>query len=58
MCGSPYIGEFKGTQQIEQVLRKTFPKARVLRMDYDTTRTKGSYEKYCHLLQNTKQIFW
>ena len=46
MCGSPYIGGFKaGTQQIEQVLRKTFPKARVLRMDYDTTRTKGSYEK-------------
>ena len=26
MCGSPYIGGFKaGTQQIEQVLRKTFP---------------------------------
>ena len=36
-CGSPYIGGFKaGTQQIEQVLHKTFPKARVLRMDYDT----------------------
>lgn len=45
-CGSPYIGGFKaGTQQIEQVLHKTFPKARVLRMDYDTTRNKGSYEK-------------
>lgn len=45
-CGSPYIGGFKaGTQQIEQVLEKTFPKARVLRMDYDTTRNKGSYEK-------------
>ena len=46
VCGSPYIGGFKaGTQQIEQVVRKAFPKARVLRMDYDTTRTKGSYEK-------------
>ena len=45
-CGSPYIGGFKaGTQQIEQVLHKTFPKARVLRMDYDTTRNKGNYEK-------------
>lgn len=45
-CGSPYIGGFKaGTQQIEQVLHKTFPKAKILRMDYDTTRTKGSYEK-------------
>lgn len=46
VCGSPYIGGFKaGTQQIEQVLRKTFPKAGILRMDYDTTRTKGSYER-------------
>ena len=46
VCGSPYIGGFKaGTQQIEQVLHKNFPKARVLRMDYDTTRAKGSYEK-------------
>ena len=45
-CGSPYIGGFKaGTQQIEQILKKTFPEARVLRMDYDTTRTKGSYEE-------------
>lgn len=45
-CGSPYIGGFKaGTQQIEQGLSKTFPKARILRMDYDTTRAKGSYEE-------------
>ena len=46
VCGSPYIGGFRaGTQQIEQVLHRTFPKARVLRMDYDTTRSKGSYER-------------
>lgn len=46
VCGSPYIGGFKaGTQQIEQVLKKEFPQAGVLRMDYDTTRTKGSYER-------------
>lgn len=45
VCSSPYIGGFKaGTQQIEQLIRKNFPKARVLRMDYDTTRNKGSYE--------------
>ena len=45
-CGSPYIGGFKaGTQQIEAVLHKCFPKAGILRMDYDTTRTKGSYEQ-------------
>ena len=46
VCGSPYIGGFKaGTQQIEQVLHKNFPEAGILRMDYDTTRTKGSYEQ-------------
>lgn len=46
VCGSPYIGGFKvGTQQIEQVLKKEFPQAGILRMDYDTTRTKGSYER-------------
>jgi primosomal protein N' (replication factor Y) len=45
-CGSPYIGGFKaGTQQIEQILKNNFPGVRVLRMDYDTTRNKGSYEK-------------
>ncbi|MDD7220280.1 MAG: primosomal protein N' [Clostridia bacterium] len=46
VCGSPYIGGFKaGTQQIEKIVRDNFPGVRTLRMDYDTTRTKGSYEK-------------
>ncbi len=45
-CGSPYILGFKaGTQQIEQQLARCFPSIRVLRMDADTTRQKGSYEK-------------
>lgn len=45
-CSSPYLSGFKaGTQQIEQQLYKRFPGIRVLRMDGDTTRTKGSYEK-------------
>lgn len=44
-CGSPYIGGFRaGTQQIEEVVKKEFPAARILRMDMDTTRKKGSYE--------------
>lgn len=44
-CGSPYIGGFRaGTQQIEEVVKKEFPQARILRMDMDTTRKKGSYE--------------
>lgn len=45
-CGSPYIGGFRaGTQQIEQVVRKYFPSAGILRMDLDTTREKSSYER-------------
>ncbi|MDD3279782.1 MAG: primosomal protein N' [Lachnospiraceae bacterium] len=40
-CGSPYIGGFRaGTQQIEQVVKKQFPEAQVLRMDLDTARGK------------------
>ena len=45
-CGSPYISGFHaGTEQAENFLSRQFPKARILRMDADTTRTKGSYEK-------------
>lgn len=45
-CGSSYIGGFRaGTQQIEQVVKKRFPSARVMRMDLDTTRGKEGYQK-------------
>lgn len=45
-CGSPYISGFHaGTEQAESFLSRQFPKARILRMDADTTRAKGSYEK-------------
>ena len=45
-CGSRYIGGMRaGTEQVEQVVKKMFPEARTLRMDLDTTRTKGSYEE-------------
>lgn len=44
-CGSSYISGFKaGTQQIEDRLKERYPGVRVLRMDADTTRDKGSYE--------------
>ncbi|MBR2527902.1 MAG: primosomal protein N' [Blautia sp.] len=44
-CGSSSIGRFRaGTQQIEKQVQKMFPQSRLLRMDYDTTRRKGSYE--------------
>lgn len=45
-CGSLHIGEFRaGTQQIEEIVKKRFPEARVLRMDMDTTREKDGHEK-------------
>ncbi len=45
-CGSRHVGEFKaGTQQIEDVVKRHFPEARVLRMDLDTTRQKDGHEK-------------
>ena len=45
-CGSKYILGFRaGTQQIEELLHKEFPTARVLRMDADTTKNKDSYER-------------
>lgn len=45
-CGSPYIAGFgMGTQKIEQMTQKIFPKARILRMDLDTTKKKGGHEE-------------
>jgi len=45
-CGSKYIASFKaGTEQIETEVLRLFPDARTIRMDADTTRRKGSYEK-------------
>ena len=52
-CGSRYIGEFRaGTQQIEDMVRATFPQARVLRMDMDTTRQKDAHEKILSAFAN------
>ena len=45
MCGSPYLAPFgTGTQKIEAMARETFPGARILRMDLDTTSKKGGHQ--------------
>ena len=45
-CGSKYIGRFgTGTEKVEEAVQKMFPEARILRMDYDTTRQKDGYKK-------------
>lgn len=52
-CGSKYILGFRaGTEQVEELLKKEFPGARVLRMDADTTRKKESYEKILSAFAN------
>ncbi len=45
-CGSPFIGSFQvGTQQVVSQVQRMFPKARILRMDADTTRGKDGHHK-------------
>ncbi|BDF58297.1 primosomal protein N' [Christensenellaceae bacterium] len=45
-CGKPHLKYFGvGTQQIEEQLKELFPKARILRMDLDTTTTKDAHMK-------------
>lgn len=44
-CKSRYIAAFgTGTQKVEELVKKEFPGACVLRMDADTTKNKGGYE--------------
>ncbi len=52
-CGSKHIGGFRvGTQQIEELIQKEFPAARVLRMDMDTTKEKDGHEKILEQFAN------
>ncbi|MCP3761943.1 primosomal protein N' [Domibacillus sp. A3M-37] len=45
-CGSEHIRHFgTGTQKVEEELLKLLPEARVIRMDVDTTGTKGAHER-------------
>ena len=45
-CKSKYVKFFGvGTEKIEQEINKYFPQSKTLRMDFDTTRKKNSYEQ-------------
>ncbi len=45
-CSSRYIGGMKaGTEQVENLVHREFPGVRTLRMDMDTTRKKGDYDR-------------
>lgn len=52
-CGSEFISGFGiGTQQAEEMVKCMFPKARVLRMDMDTTKEKDGHEKILSAFAN------
>jgi primosomal protein N' (replication factor Y) len=45
-CDSRYVYFFgEGSEQLEERLRKEFPKARIARLDRDTARTKRQYQE-------------
>ncbi|KEH97687.1 primosomal protein N' [Clostridium massiliodielmoense] len=52
-CGSKYVKYFGvGTEKIEKEVKKYFPYARTLRMDFDTTRKKNSYDYIYNTFKN------
>lgn len=54
-CGSRYIKDFGiGTQKIEEKVKEEFPRARVERMDVDTTTRKGSHNQILKNIENGK----
>ena len=45
-CQKPYLKHYGvGTQQVEEQTKLRFPKARILRMDLDTTRGKDAHQQ-------------
>ncbi len=52
-CGSPFIGSMRmGTQKVEEILKEEYKGVRILRMDADTTRKKGDYERILSVFAN------
>lgn len=53
VCGSKFIAAFgTGTQKVEEMVRREFSGARVLRMDTDTTSKKGGHEEILSAFKN------
>lgn len=52
-CESEAIRHFgTGTQKVEEELTRLIPEARIIRMDIDTTRRKGSHERLLDQFRN------
>lgn len=55
VCKSNYIKYFGiGTEKVEEFTKELFPKARIERMDMDTTTGKGSHESILEDMKNGK----
>lgn len=54
-CGEHFLqNRGVGTQQVEVQIKRLFPEARIIRMDYDSTRKKNSYEMIYDDFKNHK----
>ena len=54
-CSSRYIKFFgSGTEKLEEELSQTFPNARIIRLDRDTTGKKFAHQD---ILNNLKQVY-
>ncbi len=54
-CGKEYIHYLgEGTEKIQELLTKVFPAAKVDRLDFDTTRRKGSFDRILGKLSSGK----
>jgi primosomal protein N' (replication factor Y) len=54
-CGNADIHPFgRGTQRLEATLSARFPQARILRVDRDSTRSKGSFSRMLEQIQGSR----
>lgn len=54
-CGSKNINSFgMGTEKLEEIIKNIFDKAKVVRMDVDTTRRKNAHSKIINDFRNEK----
>jgi primosomal protein N' (replication factor Y) len=56
-CGSPHIRYMGiGTEKVEEYVKATYPEARVIRMDADTTTTKNAHEELLYEFEHKGDI--
>ncbi|MCL2322031.1 MAG: primosomal protein N' [Oscillospiraceae bacterium] len=54
-CSSKYVKYFGiGTQKVEEEIKRLFPGAKAIRMDFDTTRKSNSYEEIYSSFKNNE----